>query len=266
MKNIICFVVVLGVVHITVFAGDQAFFDSLKSSQNNTQLVPKKSKSSQSFFNALQASQGSDSTTVGPAKTASGSQSSPTNLQSFLTSLSNNQRNQQQVAKQQQLALQQKLQQQRQQEIQDLNFIQNYYGNPDYQAAMAILNDVSLQEQYQQGLNQIDFSFFEYTQKVLSQYHTSQKTTSTNAANSAQSAASFFNSLKNQSIAPVSKTSPSQASVNPQPSTSNVVLSQGASGSNASFFNSLKQSTQKSGSNSTNSNSQEAFFNSLKGK
>lgn len=54
---------------------------------------------------------------------------------------------------------------------QELNVLKNFYGNPQYEAAMLILNNHLLQEEYQGALNDLSFFFFEYTAKVFSKFH-----------------------------------------------------------------------------------------------
>jgi len=75
----------------------------------------------------------------------------------------------------QQKQQQKDLEDQEQKELQGISYIKNFYGNPKYQAAMKILNDPTLQNSYQQDLNEIEIFFFKYSQKVVSKHHTSKK-------------------------------------------------------------------------------------------
>ncbi len=88
-------------------------------------------------------------------------------------------------AKQQQEQVQQKkdMQEQEQHELQAISYIKNFYGNSKYQAAMKILNDSTLQNAYQEGLNQINMFFFNYSQKVLHKYHAAKKSDDDQALN-----------------------------------------------------------------------------------
>lgn len=86
-----------------------------------------------------------------------------------------------------------------QQNIQDLDYLTNFYGNPKYQSAMKILNDSELQESYSQSLNSIQMFFFQYSQKVLSKYHTVHKKSDDNKN---QDAESFLASLQKKQAEP----------------------------------------------------------------
>ncbi|MBI2352723.1 hypothetical protein HYV11_00590 [Candidatus Dependentiae bacterium] len=59
-----------------------------------------------------------------------------------------------------------KIQKQKLQQAQ-LLLLKNYYGNPDYQKAIKIVNDIDLQRRYQQDLSELQFYFFEYIQKNI---------------------------------------------------------------------------------------------------
>lgn len=148
-------------------------------------------------------------------------------------------------------------QSQEQQDIQGLHFIQNFYGNPKYQKALKILDDATLQAEYEQALNDYQLQFFEYTTQVLSNYHAPQNLGSQNpgsqnagSQNSAAKAASgqasvsvssFLNSIKNQKSLPVISPRSQAQSVQPaavvsESSSSNVNNVNPAT----SFLNSIK--------------------------
>lgn len=125
-------------------------------------------------------------------------------------------------------------------DIQGLKFIQSYYGNPQYQSAMKILNDNALRSQYEQALNDYQLSFFEYTNNVLSDYHAPKTAAAkANVGSASVSVTSFLNSIKN-------KNSQSSNQVVPQ----------------AQSTNQLHNPSQ---AQSNNSNSANSFLNSLKG-
>lgn len=118
--------------------------------------------------------------------------------------------------------------------VQQLHFIEQYYGNPDYKSAMKILNDSTLQRQYQQDLDQMQIYFFEYTQKVLSSFHASPKLVKNNDEQKDKTVTSFLNSLKNSRPATtVKNTDPLNTDVKS-------ALKFGDSSSTVSFLNSLK--------------------------
>lgn len=118
--------------------------------------------------------------------------------------------------------------------VQQLHFIEQYYGNPDYKSAMKTLNDSTLQRQYQQDLDQMQMVFFEYTQKVLSSFHASPKSVKNNDEQKDKTVTSFLNSLKNSGPATIVKNNvPLNTDKKP-------ALKPGDSNSAVSFLNSLK--------------------------
>lgn len=134
--------------------------------------------------------------------------------------------------------------QEEQNDIQGLNFIQSFYGNPKYQSAMKILNDASLRSQYEQALNDYQLDFFTYTNSVLSNYHTPQTPAAQAAASSNQvSLNAFLNSVKHKN----------------QPATS------GQTSTNLPKTQANKTPQAVSGSANSGSDSVNSFLNSLKG-
>lgn len=130
-------------------------------------------------------------------------------------------------------------------QAQELKFLENFYGNPKYGAAMLILNDDSLQEEYQRALNDLSFFFFEYTTKVLSEFHPSADGIAKAKSNSDGNISSFLASLQEaHSLAP-----------------------KGNGPSSSSLSNSKKSSVSQptTTANNQSSNANNAFLSNLEG-
>ena len=100
---------------------------------------------------------------------------------------------------QQQKDIQQEKQKQQQAELAAINTISNLYNNPKYHQAMDILNDPTLQASYEHDLNSIRLFFFDYSQNVISKYHTQQKKPSSEQQNISSFLSSLSKDATNQS-------------------------------------------------------------------
>lgn len=210
-------IIIVCVVCSNLFTSDSAtqFLASLRSkSLDSKKPVAKKSVSSTTASRVVRKKKSSD----------------PSTINSFLLAL--------QKDKQKSLSAQTENEEAKKKKeavaVQQLHFIEQYYGNPDYKSAMKILNDLTLQRQYQQDLDQMQMYFFEYTQKVLNSFHTSPKLVQNNDEQKDKTVTSFLNSLKNSGPATtVKNNAPLNADKKP-------VLKSGDSNSAISFLNSLK--------------------------
>lgn len=110
---------------------------------------------------------------------------------SFLNSLSGLKHKQDQLEQ----TIKQDQQDQKHLESAALTNISEFYGNPNYQAAMKILNNSELEASYQDDLNSIHLFFFDYSNKVIKKYHRSDKDS---PASDQQSVTSFLSSLHKQ--------------------------------------------------------------------
>lgn len=140
---------------------EEQFLDSLTTQKAKT----KKSKSSQSSASAISSNQSQ-----------------------FLANLSQGETYEQKEQEKEQ----QSQEQQAETDTKELSFLQNYYGNPDYKEAIKILHDTTMQETYNEVLEQMQMFFFNYTQNVLNNYHAPTH----KSGGSQKSVSSFIHSLQ----------------------------------------------------------------------